>query len=81
MYQIFISGYRLAEVTHGKPYYVYSIEMIHSINGTRHYIEKRYSEFNALHRLVIYIFCNYLNVFNKSNKKNKIVFPIIFNIF
>lgn len=52
MYQIFISGYRLAEVTHGKPYYVYSIEMIHSINGTRHYIEKRYSEFNALHRLL-----------------------------
>lgn len=52
MYQIFISGYHLADVPHGKPYYVYSVEMVHSINGTRHFVEKRYSEFNALHRLV-----------------------------
>lgn len=52
MYQIFISGYHLADVPHGKPYYVYSVEMVHSINGTRHFVEKRYSEFNALHRLL-----------------------------
>ena len=54
MYQVFISGYRLAEVPHGKPYYVYTVEMVDSSNGARHFVEKRYSEFNALHRLVMY---------------------------
>ncbi|XP_012280749.1 sorting nexin-24 [Orussus abietinus] len=52
MYQIFISGYRLANVSHGKPYYVYSIEVILPNSGMRHLIEKRYSEFNALHRML-----------------------------
>lgn len=50
MYQVFISGYRLAEVSHGKPYYVYCIEVLESETGTRYFIERRYSEFNALHR-------------------------------
>ncbi|XP_033192201.1 sorting nexin-24 [Bombus vancouverensis nearcticus] len=50
MYQAFISGYRLAEVSHGKPYYVYCIEVLESESGTRYFVERRYSEFNALHR-------------------------------
>ncbi|XP_015594727.1 sorting nexin-24 isoform X2 [Cephus cinctus] len=50
MYQVFISGYRLAEVSHGKPYYVYTVEVVESANNIRHFVEKRYSEFNALHR-------------------------------
>lgn len=50
MYQVFISGYRLAEVSHGKPYYVYCIEVLESESGIRYFIERRYSEFNALHR-------------------------------
>lgn len=87
MYQIFISGYHLAEVPRGKPYYVYSVEMVHSINGTRHFVEKRYSEFNALHRLVkcIFIFL-ILHIFYiikwffnlKSNSKNIVsIFSIL----
>ncbi|KZC09988.1 PREDICTED: sorting nexin-24-like [Dufourea novaeangliae] len=50
MYQVFISRYRLAEVSHGKPYYVYCIEVLESERGTQHFIERRYSEFSALHR-------------------------------
>ncbi|XP_012228759.1 sorting nexin-22-like [Linepithema humile] len=50
MYEVFISGYRLAEVSHGKPYYVYCIEILELKTGTRYYIERRYSEFSALHR-------------------------------
>ncbi|XP_001607242.2 sorting nexin-24 [Nasonia vitripennis] len=52
MYQVFISGYRLANVSHGKPYYVYTVEMVDSNNGARYLIEKRYSEFNTLHRML-----------------------------
>ncbi|XP_011497399.1 PREDICTED: sorting nexin-24-like [Ceratosolen solmsi marchali] len=52
MYQIFISGYRLANVSHGKPYYVYAVEMVDSNNGFRYLVEKRYSEFNTLHRML-----------------------------
>lgn len=54
MYQVFISGYRLAEVSHGKPYYVYCIEVLETESGTRYFIERRYSEFSALHRTVRY---------------------------
>ncbi|XP_076623622.1 sorting nexin-24 [Colletes latitarsis] len=50
MYQVFISRYRLADVSHGKPYYVYCIEVLESESGTRYFIERRYSEFSALHR-------------------------------
>lgn len=50
MYQVFISGYRLAEVSHGKPYYVYCVEVLETESGTRYFIERRYSEFSALHR-------------------------------
>ncbi|XP_077280422.1 sorting nexin-24 [Temnothorax americanus] len=50
MYEAFISGYRLADVSHGKPYYVYCIEILESKTGTRYFIERRYSEFSALHR-------------------------------
>lgn len=59
MYQVFISGYRLAEVSHGKPYYVYCIEVLESESGTRYFIERRYSEFNALHRTVCYFIASY----------------------
>ncbi|XP_058799380.1 sorting nexin-24-like [Phymastichus coffea] len=52
MYQVFISGYRLANISQGKPYYVYIIEMVGSSNGHRYLIEKRYSEFNTLHRML-----------------------------
>ena len=54
MYQVFISGYHLTSVTHGKPYYVYVVETTNSNNGVRHLIEKRYSEFSTLHRMVIF---------------------------
>ncbi|XP_017884105.1 sorting nexin-24-like [Ceratina calcarata] len=50
MYQVFINGYRLAEVSHGKPYYVYCIEVFESEAGARYFVERRYSEFNSLHR-------------------------------
>lgn len=50
MYQVFINGYRLAEVSHGKPYYVYCVEVSEPDAGTRYFIERRYSEFSALHR-------------------------------
>ncbi|CAL7948371.1 unnamed protein product [Xylocopa violacea] len=50
MYQAFINGYRLAEVPHGKPYYVYCVEVLESETGTRYFIERRYSEFSVLHR-------------------------------
>lgn len=50
MYEAFISGYRLADVSHGKPYYVYCVEVLESKTGTRYFIERRYSEFSALHR-------------------------------
>jgi hypothetical protein len=59
MYQILISGYRLANVSHGKPYHVYIVEMIDLHNGFRYLIEKRYSEFNTLHRMVIFFFYSY----------------------
>lgn len=54
MYEAFISGYHLAEVSHGKPYYVYRIEILESQTGTQYSIERRYSEFSALHRTVCY---------------------------
>lgn len=54
MYEAFINGYRLADVSHGKPYYVYCIEILESQTGTRYSIERRYSEFSALHRTVGY---------------------------
>ncbi|XP_033330737.1 sorting nexin-24 [Megalopta genalis] len=50
MYQVFISGYRLAEASHGKPYYVYCIEILETKSGARYFVERRYSEFSALHR-------------------------------
>ncbi|XP_078033388.1 sorting nexin-24 isoform X2 [Augochlora pura] len=50
MYQVFISGYRLAEVSHGKPYYVYCIKVLETKCGARYFVERRYSEFSALHR-------------------------------
>jgi len=50
MYQVSISGYRLAEVTHGKRFYVYTIVVKNTRGGTRYTINRRYSEFNALHR-------------------------------
>lgn len=50
MYQVFISGYRLAEASHGKPYYVYCVEVFEGSTGARYFIERRYSEFSALHR-------------------------------
>ncbi|XP_076177234.1 sorting nexin-24 [Ptiloglossa arizonensis] len=50
MYQVLISRYRLADVSHGKPYYVYCVEVLESESGTRYFIERRYSEFSALHR-------------------------------
>lgn len=59
MYQVFISGYRLANVSHGKPYYVYTVEMLDSNNGARYLIEKRYSEFNTLHRVVIILLAQF----------------------
>ncbi|KAG5325176.1 SNX24 protein, partial [Pseudoatta argentina] len=70
MYEAFINGYRLADVSHGKSYYVYCIEVLESKTGTQHFIERRYSEFSALHRKVhyrgidvkkfmIYFFSNY----------------------
>ncbi|XP_043282582.1 sorting nexin-24-like [Venturia canescens] len=50
MYQVSISGYRLAEVTHGKRFYVYTIEVRDTRGGAKYSINRRYSEFNALHR-------------------------------
>ncbi|KAL7297728.1 hypothetical protein TKK_0008763 [Trichogramma kaykai] len=52
MYHLFISGYRLVNVPHGKPYHVYTIEILNSNNGARYLIEKRYSEFSSLHRML-----------------------------
>ncbi|KAK0161977.1 hypothetical protein PV327_008367 [Microctonus hyperodae] len=52
MYQVFISGYRLAEVAYGKPYYVYNIQITESNSCVKYTIERRYSEFNTLHRLL-----------------------------
>ena len=56
MYQVFIKGYRLMNLPQGKPYYIYDVEMINLNNGVRYLIEKRYSEFNNLHRMVIFLF-------------------------
>ncbi|XP_066598833.1 sorting nexin-24-like [Prorops nasuta] len=50
MYQVSITGYRLAEESHGKPYYAYCIEVLEPNSGIQYFIEKRYSEFNSLHR-------------------------------
>ncbi|XP_034934119.1 sorting nexin-24-like [Chelonus insularis] len=50
MYQVFITGYRLTEVAHGKSFYVYTIQVTDSTTGVKYSIEKRYSAFNALHR-------------------------------
>lgn len=52
MYQVSINGYRLADVSHGKPYYVYCIEVLESESGARYFTERRYSEFSSLHRTV-----------------------------
>lgn len=56
MYQAFINGYRLVEVSHGKPYYVYCVELFETDSGTRYFSERRYSEFSALHRTVCFSF-------------------------
>ncbi|XP_047364945.1 sorting nexin-24-like isoform X2 [Vespa velutina] len=50
MYQAFINGYRLVEVSHGRPYYVYCVELFETDSGIRYFSERRYSEFSALHR-------------------------------
>lgn len=50
MYQAFINGYRLVEVSHGRPYYVYCVELFETDSGTRYFSERRYSEFSSLHR-------------------------------
>ena len=70
MYQVFISGYRLSNTSPGKPYYIYNVEMFDSNTGARYLIEKRYSEFNNLHRMVIekFIVIFYLST-AKSYKK------------
>lgn len=52
MYQIVITGYHLVTMPQGKPYYVYTIEMEDTDNGRRYLVERRYSEFNSLHRMV-----------------------------
>lgn len=53
MYQVFITGYRLVEVAYAKPYYVYTIEVARgNASVCRHVVEKRYSEFNTLHRML-----------------------------
>lgn len=54
MYQAFINGYRLVEVSHGRPYYVYCVELFETDSGTRYFSERRYSEFSALHRTVCF---------------------------
>lgn len=51
MYRVIITGYRL--VTHGKSYYVYSIQVTEPNSGILYVIERRYSEFNSLHRKVL----------------------------
>lgn len=52
MYRILITGYRLVEVPHGKSFYVYSIQVTEPNGGIFYLIERRYSEFNSLHRKV-----------------------------
>ncbi|XP_015112764.1 sorting nexin-24-like isoform X2 [Diachasma alloeum] len=52
MYRVFITGYRLAEVTHGKSFYVYTIQLTDANSGIKYSIERRYSEFNSLHRML-----------------------------
>ncbi|XP_011311016.1 sorting nexin-22-like isoform X2 [Fopius arisanus] len=52
MYRVFITGYRLAEVTHGKSFYVYTVQVTDSNSGIKHSIERRYSEFNSLRRML-----------------------------
>ncbi|XP_046485697.1 sorting nexin-24 isoform X6 [Neodiprion pinetum] len=52
MYQVFITGYRLVEVSYTKPYHVYTIEVLQPNSSLRHIVEKRYSEFNTLHRML-----------------------------
>lgn len=52
MYEVFITGFRLVEEPDTKPYYVYSVEVVHPNNSIRYSVEKRYSEFNTLHRMV-----------------------------
>ncbi|XP_012264801.2 sorting nexin-24-like isoform X2 [Athalia rosae] len=52
MYQVFITGYRLVAVPYTKPYYVYTIEVTKPNSTSVHSVEKRYSEFNTLHRLL-----------------------------
>ena len=59
-YQVSISGYQLAEVPHGKRFYVYTIDVKDTKSYTKYSINRRYSEFNALHRAVwlfIYYYC------------------------
>ncbi|XP_063995277.1 sorting nexin-24-like isoform X2 [Diachasmimorpha longicaudata] len=52
MYRVFITGYRLAEITHGKSFYVYTIQLTDANSGIKYSIERRYSEFNSLHRML-----------------------------
>ncbi|XP_046746992.1 sorting nexin-24-like isoform X5 [Diprion similis] len=52
MYQVSITGYRLVEVSYTKPYHVYTIEVLQPNSSVRHIVEKRYSEFNSLHRML-----------------------------
>lgn len=69
MYQVLISRYRLADVSHGKPYYVYCVEVLESESGTRYFIERRYSEFSALHRTVRY----FINFYWNFNSRRAII--------
>ncbi|XP_014203767.1 sorting nexin-24-like isoform X2 [Copidosoma floridanum] len=52
MYQVLISGYYLTNVSSGKPYYVYTIELLDLTDQTKYIIEKRYSEFSSLHNVL-----------------------------
>lgn len=61
MYQVYVNSYRLVHVTHGKPYYIYNVDVINRLTGDSHQIHKRYSEFNALHRMVIVLYYTYLS--------------------
>ncbi|XP_059490148.1 sorting nexin-24-like [Neocloeon triangulifer] len=48
MSTLYISQYRLVEVAHVKPHYVYVVDIFHS--GKKYSVEKRYSAFHSLHR-------------------------------
>ena len=51
MNEIKIENYRIVENGSKKPFCLYTIEIY--VNGTRYVVEKRYSQFHALHEEVI----------------------------